>query len=179
MQPKLLPLPSSRALLHEPAAFRLGSTSSQKRRLPKGLRQSTTSASQGLLLCYLRWYSNLFPNDSCLIADCHYDLFVPPFPVHPHVKNGRPGGNRTPNLRFWRPLLCQLSYWPLKSLPHLRANQHRNNLLVENLDVALIQRSWRLSARVQIPSLQRQEGSDTAPIMFILERLPPHCSLPA
>ncbi len=25
---------------------------------------------------------------------------------------GRPGGNRTPNLRFWRPLLCQLSYWP-------------------------------------------------------------------
>ncbi len=26
---------------------------------------------------------------------------------------GRPGGNRTPNLRFWRPLLCQLSYWPV------------------------------------------------------------------
>src|SRR5581483_3649891 len=25
--------------------------------------------------------------------------------------NGRPGGNRTPNLRFWRPPLCQLSYW--------------------------------------------------------------------
>src|SRR5215813_747266 len=25
---------------------------------------------------------------------------------------GRPGGNRTPNLRFWRPSLCQLSYWP-------------------------------------------------------------------
>ena len=25
---------------------------------------------------------------------------------------GRPGGNRTPNLRFWRPLLYQLSYWP-------------------------------------------------------------------
>nr|ADI16876.1 hypothetical protein [uncultured gamma proteobacterium HF0010_16J05] len=32
-----------------------------------------------------------------------------------HVRlpfTGRPGGNRTPNLRFWRPLLCQLSYWP-------------------------------------------------------------------
>src|SRR6056297_2733590 len=28
------------------------------------------------------------------------------------LKNGRPGGNRTPNLRFWRPPLCQLSYWP-------------------------------------------------------------------
>src|SRR5450755_4366669 len=26
---------------------------------------------------------------------------------------GRPGGNRTPNLRFWRPPLCQLSYWPV------------------------------------------------------------------
>src|SRR5919204_1278027 len=24
----------------------------------------------------------------------------------------RPGGNRTPNPRFWRPVLCQLSYWP-------------------------------------------------------------------
>ena len=29
---------------------------------------------------------------------------------------GRPGGNRTPNLRFWRPLLCQLSYWPSSPL---------------------------------------------------------------
>src|SRR5580765_7599886 len=26
---------------------------------------------------------------------------------------GRPRGNRTPNLRFWRPTLCQLSYWPV------------------------------------------------------------------
>src|SRR5687767_6560090 len=36
---------------------------------------------------------------------------------------GRPGGSRTPNLRFWRPPLCQLSYWPnslllLKNLRH-------------------------------------------------------------
>jgi hypothetical protein len=28
------------------------------------------------------------------------------------LKYGRPGGTRTPNLRFWRPLLYQLSYWP-------------------------------------------------------------------
>src|SRR5437867_3682076 len=28
------------------------------------------------------------------------------------AKAGRPGGNRTPNPRFWRPVLCQLSYWP-------------------------------------------------------------------
>src|SRR6201989_2406108 len=27
------------------------------------------------------------------------------------LKSGTPGGTRTPNLRFWRPLLCQLSYW--------------------------------------------------------------------
>src|SRR5690606_8836569 len=32
--------------------------------------------------------------------------------------NGRPGGNRTPNLRFWRPPLCQLSYWPV-NLPEI------------------------------------------------------------
>ena len=31
---------------------------------------------------------------------------------HPGV-TGRPGGNRTPNPRFWRPVLCQLSYWPV------------------------------------------------------------------
>src|SRR6266702_3108023 len=29
--------------------------------------------------------------------------------VHPV---GRPGGTRTPNPRFWRPVLHQLSYWP-------------------------------------------------------------------
>src|SRR5512143_2577208 len=27
----------------------------------------------------------------------------------------RPGGTRTPSLRFWRPLLCQLSYWPVRN----------------------------------------------------------------
>src|SRR5687767_13851130 len=27
------------------------------------------------------------------------------------IRYGTPGGTRTPNLRFWRPLLCQLSYW--------------------------------------------------------------------
>src|SRR5262245_52549019 len=25
---------------------------------------------------------------------------------------GRPGGTRTPNSRFWRPVLYQLNYWP-------------------------------------------------------------------
>src|SRR4030066_861289 len=32
------------------------------------------------------------------------------------MNSGRPGGTRTPNLRFWRPLLCQLSYWPINSV---------------------------------------------------------------
>jgi hypothetical protein len=29
-----------------------------------------------------------------------------------HLNGGRGRGNRTPNLRFWRPTLCQLSYTP-------------------------------------------------------------------
>ncbi len=40
------------------------------------------------------------------ILRIHSTVFNPP-PLY-----GRPGGNRTPNLRFWRPPLCQLSYWP-------------------------------------------------------------------
>ena len=28
--------------------------------------------------------------------------------------NGRPGGARTPNSRFWRPVLYQLNYWPAR-----------------------------------------------------------------
>ena len=30
---------------------------------------------------------------------------------------GRPGGTRTPNSRFWRPVLYQLNYWPFKYVP--------------------------------------------------------------
>jgi hypothetical protein len=32
------------------------------------------------------------------------------------MKFGRPGGTRTPNTRFWRPVLYQLSYWPTLAL---------------------------------------------------------------
>src|SRR3984957_6876236 len=35
---------------------------------------------------------------------------------------GRAGGNRTPNLRFWRPPLCQLSYCPVNLRDHLGHN---------------------------------------------------------
>src|SRR5690606_41239901 len=37
--------------------------------------------------------------------------------------DGTPGGTRTPNLRFWRPLLCQLSYWRIFELCRFRKRQ--------------------------------------------------------
>src|SRR5574340_473183 len=41
--------------------------------------------------------------------------FIYPLTCWAHgAQAGRPGGNRTPNLRFWRPPLCQLSYWPIQ-----------------------------------------------------------------
>jgi hypothetical protein len=30
------------------------------------------------------------------------------------AENGRPGGTRTPNMRFWRPPLYHSSYWPVQ-----------------------------------------------------------------
>ena len=39
----------------------------------------------------------------------------PCLPFMPSVDSGRTGGNRTPNPRFWRPVLCQLSYCPTYS----------------------------------------------------------------
>ena len=36
-------------------------------------------------------------------------------------KSGRGGGTRTPDLRFWRPLLFQLSYAPAIRLPSVDA----------------------------------------------------------
>src|SRR5258708_12538130 len=38
---------------------------------------------------------------------------------------GRAGGNRTPNLRFWRPPLCQLSYCPVQVLTHTLTGSKR------------------------------------------------------
>ena len=37
--------------------------------------------------------------------------------------SGRPGGNRTPNPRFWRPVLCQLSYWPTSAIARVDATR--------------------------------------------------------
>lgn len=48
-------------------------------------------------------------------------------------KVGRPGGNRTPNLRFWRPLLCQLSYWPVSSYAQTIAYAIAGVIVAENI----------------------------------------------
>src|SRR5690606_21900285 len=41
------------------------------------------------------------------------------------VADGTPGGTRTPNLRFWRPLLCQLSYWRMEKTGCFLKRQRR------------------------------------------------------
>ena len=40
------------------------------------------------------------------------------------VMTGRPGGTRTPSPRFWRPVLYQLSYWPIRALCHPCRTNH-------------------------------------------------------
>src|SRR5437763_9603195 len=42
---------------------------------------------------------------------------------------GRPRGARTPNLRFWRPLLYQLSYWPASAAKACKCNALASNSL--------------------------------------------------
>ena len=52
-----------------------------------------------------------------------------------------PGGTRTPNRRFWRPLLYQLSYWRLFNLAPAR-NPNRDRLPFEqehDYDETLVQ----------------------------------------
>src|SRR3989442_3347221 len=60
---------------------------------------------------------------------------------------GRPRGNRTPNLRFWRPTLCQLSYWPFvpPSLNNLRDDACADGLaaLADGKPQALLHRNGR------------------------------------
>src|SRR5690606_23446150 len=46
-------------------------------------------------------------------------------PRHARPRGGTPGGTRTPNLRFWRPLLCQLSYWRIEKIAPFRKRQRR------------------------------------------------------
>src|SRR5690606_41370956 len=55
--------------------------------------------------------------------------------------DGTPGGTRTPNLRFWRPLLCQLSYWRIFELCRSRKRQ------------------WRLAPPLPVPAISGERGS--------------------
>src|SRR2546423_8090178 len=48
----------------------------------------------------------------------------------PSIFNHRPGGNRTPNRRFWRPVLYQLSYGPNPALLAADSNSIRRSPLV-------------------------------------------------
>src|SRR5690606_3830601 len=58
-------------------------------------------------------------NDSDLVRNCRGDPAA-----STALGVGRPGVTRTPNLRFWRPLLCQLSYWPRQSPRSSRSGSH-------------------------------------------------------
>src|SRR5690554_6686732 len=41
-----------------------------------------------------------------------FELIAAPTIFTDNFENGRPGGTRTPDIRFWRPTLYQLNYWP-------------------------------------------------------------------
>src|SRR5690606_2439101 len=83
-------------------------TSKTQRSLPRESdRQGPASPDRAVNALRLLWISGLSP--------CRPTGLRAPWHSAPD-KDGRPGGTRTPNLRFWRPLLCQLSYWP-KRLP--------------------------------------------------------------
>ena len=47
---------------------------------------------------------------------------LPNFPANLSFEDGRSGGTRTPNPRFWRPMLYQLSHWP-KNFFHIPQRQ--------------------------------------------------------
>src|SRR5918995_17524 len=49
----------------------------------------------------------------CFLLDPADPRFLPTVSSHGFASRSRAGGTRTPDLRFWRPLLYQLSYCPL------------------------------------------------------------------
>src|SRR5919202_82389 len=58
-------------------------------------------------------------NPPPLLCGCFlFDPADPRFlPIGSFASQSRAGGTRTPDLRFWRPLLFQLSYCPLSASP--------------------------------------------------------------
>src|ERR671910_1822445 len=54
----------------------------------------------------------------CFLFDPADARFLPIVSSHGFASRSRAGGTRTPDLRFWRPLLYQLSYCPLSDDPY-------------------------------------------------------------
>ena len=72
------------------------------------------------------------PNNSPISASSGCDGDGPQFSAR-HRGHGRGGGTRTPDPRFWRPMLYQLSYTPNPGSP-VKAVPHRN----QEKDVGII-----------------------------------------
>ena len=60
----------------------------------------------------------IFRRSTCSITQCNCSKAAVDQSV---CSSGRPGGTRTPNPRFWRPMLCQLSYWPFITASNQKA----------------------------------------------------------
>src|SRR5580692_1507559 len=80
--------------------------------------------------------------------------------------SGRAGGNRTPNLRFWRPPLCQLSYCP---------NPCACAQTFNGVDDAVSRRPRPLSKRPQVTTLETTPEPTVLPPSRMAKRSP--CSI--
>jgi hypothetical protein len=79
---------------------------------PGGHRTLAVRLKAGCSALELRARSGPFPRSRTGMPRGHWFLSPARLPVPPgrDDRSGTPGGTRTPNQRFWRPLLCQLSY---------------------------------------------------------------------
>src|ERR1700691_2146618 len=125
---------------------------------------------------------------------CTSAMFMPL--TYRPVASGRAGGNRTPNLRFWRPPLCQLSYCPVfveqrlrndlgddagadgfatladrKAQPLLHRN--RRNQLHHDLDVVPRHHHLRALRQLHRPRHIRGAKVELRPISLEKRRVPP------
>ncbi len=92
------------------------------------------------------------------------------------AENGRPGGTRTPNMRFWRPPLYHSSYWPVHIPSVSRCLVHRFPLTVPVLRFPFtFQRGTGNSEPLLTCFLVRSVSAAT--ITELLELQPLGCSL--
>src|SRR5688572_8812116 len=73
------------------------------------------------------------------------------------IRGGRPGGTRTPNMRFWRPPLYQLELlacnYPLESLPSFLMRLVAAAALAELLELEPFRRRLLVLGRRVVPAL--------------------------